>query len=99
MKMGAFGSLLGLVICFIGLLVLGSKGSDRSHQVSLLVVALAMWLLEHKALLRTPLDFSTGLVYPLVLGIAGFPVEATLLIISSVLLDSSATATRIPGTW
>ena len=86
MKMGAFGSLLGLVICFIGLLVLGSKGSDRSHQVSLLVVALAMWLLEHKALLRTPLDFSTGLVYPLVLGIAGFPVEATLLIISSVFI-------------
>jgi signal transduction histidine kinase len=86
MRMGAFGALLGLSICFLALIGVGSKLPDSTLQVSVMLLALATWGLEHNALLRPPMDFSAGVVFPLLLGVAGLPAEATILLFAAVFL-------------
>jgi signal transduction histidine kinase len=86
MRVGAFGSLLALAICFLALMGLGSKLPGVPLQVSLMVLVLATWGLEHNALLRAPMDFSTGMVFPLMVGIAGLPAEAIVLLFAALFL-------------
>lgn len=54
--------------------------------MSLFFLVLATCVLEHRTLVRRPVDFSAGFVFPMLLAVAGLPIEAGILVLAALFL-------------
>ena len=74
----SFWGILGFTLTAVGLFLYAYQTQDPSGQLTTAVIAVSAWWLESHAVRRSPVDFSTGFLFYLILALSGDALGALL---------------------